>query len=165
MWRKKYLLDKALVENLTPDLLQKGQTGHCYIASEAYHHIKGGKDSGLKPMNMRHEGASHWFLLDGDRVIDLTAYQFNTPPDYSKARGRGFLTREPSRRAQILMRRVTQQKVPHTINEWYDDWFSWWCKMTPHSESYYTKKWHILLPYRQPMSPFYDELSDSIEVD
>lgn len=75
--------------------------GHCYVASEAYYHLRGGK-----PMNMRHEGVSHWFILDGDEIVDLTADQFETVPDYSTARGCGFLTKKPSKRCQILLDRL-----------------------------------------------------------
>lgn len=97
--------------HLTPDLLKpeyRGAShpyaGHCYVASEAYWHLTGKR---YKPMVIRHEGGTHWFLRDGDRVIDLTAEQFSTPIPYDAARGCGFLTREPSKRARELMRRIT----------------------------------------------------------
>ena len=96
----------VIIKNLTDDLLKEGEMGHCYVASEALYHLSGGNNSGLKPMNIKHEGSSHWFLLDGNKVIDITADQFKTKPDYSKARGRGFLTKQPSKRASILIHRV-----------------------------------------------------------
>jgi len=94
------------------DLLKKGQPpgAHCYVASEALYHLIGGKGAGFKPMNIKHEGASHWFLRGpGGIIIDLTVDQFITIPNYSTARGRGFMTRGPSKRATILMGRVCRQ--------------------------------------------------------
>jgi hypothetical protein len=93
---------------LTPELLKPGfgPKGHCYVASEAAYHLLGGKEAGLKPMNLKHEGVQHWFLLGPDGVIDLTSDQFETPVPYESARGRGFLTKEPSKRAQIVIDRV-----------------------------------------------------------
>lgn len=78
--------------------------GNCYVTCEALYHLMGGKDSGWKPMNMRHENDSHWFLRhESGIILDPTAKQFKNVPDYSKARGRGFMTRQPSRRARKLM--------------------------------------------------------------
>ena len=55
-------------------------------------------------MTMRHEGDTHWFLRHASGlVMDPTVSQFRNIPDYSKARGCGFLTRQPSKRAQQLM--------------------------------------------------------------
>jgi hypothetical protein len=81
--------------------------GHCYIASEAYYHLRGGKAAGFKAMNVYHEGASHWWVRgpDGEN-FDLTADQFKTPVPYEKGRYVGFLTRQPSKRAQIVIDRV-----------------------------------------------------------
>jgi len=81
--------------------------GNCYVTSEALYHLLGGKEAGWTPMNLRHEGDSHWFLRHSSGLmLDPTSPQFATPPDYSKARGRGFLTRRPSKRAQQLMARL-----------------------------------------------------------
>lgn len=105
---------KRIVASLTDDMRRapyKGHRnplrGHCYVASEAYYHIAGGKNAGLKPMFVSHEGAPHWFLLAANgSVIDLTAGQFRTPVPYWKAKGKGFLTSKPSARAVELIRRV-----------------------------------------------------------
>lgn len=76
--------------------------GMCYIVSEALYHFDKGA---YKPMNMKHEGVQHWFLirLVDNEVVDLTADQFQTEPDYTQAVGRGFLTKQPSKRAQLLL--------------------------------------------------------------
>ena len=110
-------LRTAIVAELSPDLLKPQYlrmenrnrfTGHCYVASEALFHLRGGRRSGLIPQVIRHEGGVHWYLKresDG-RIFDLTARQFQSPVPYSEGRGCGFLTRKPSKRAQILLRRV-----------------------------------------------------------
>ena len=79
--------------------------GHCYVASEALYHLMG--RDGLTPQNIRHEGASHWYLLaDDGTILDPTADQFSTPVPYEAGRGKGFLTKQPSKRAQEVIRRV-----------------------------------------------------------
>lgn len=89
--------------------------GNCYVTCEALYHLLGGKKAGLTPMTVRHEGAVHWFLMIGDykrgwgEVLDPTAKQFKTPVPYEKARGRGFLTKRPSKRARRLMKAMVWQ--------------------------------------------------------
>ena len=106
-------LRNSIRRNLTDDLrLSKYQgknrlRGHCYVASEAFFHLAGGKRAGYKPMTVRHECVVHWYLLGPEgEVVDLTAEQFNTPVPYHFGRGRGFLTKEPSKRARKLMDRI-----------------------------------------------------------
>lgn len=85
--------------------------GNCYVTSEALYHLLGGKSAGWKPMRLRHEGDTHWFLVNtrtGQR-IDPTVSQFCSVPDYSKAVGSGFLTKEPSKRAKELMKTLVWQ--------------------------------------------------------
>lgn len=81
--------------------------GLCYVVSEAMYHLTGGKNV-WKPSQMEHEGVSHWFLIHKETgtVFDLTESQFETPVSHDKARGRGFCTGEPSRRASLLIERV-----------------------------------------------------------
>jgi hypothetical protein len=106
-------VDKVLIgaikSNLTDDLLGKGHTGHCYVASEAYYHIMG-YQYGFRPHQMKVDGVSHWWLQDGDgEIIDITEDQFvGVKVNYwsDDARCRGFLTKGPSKRAQILIDRV-----------------------------------------------------------
>jgi len=109
-------LRKIIHSRLSDDLLhpafkkQRSQhltAGHCYVASEVAYTLLGGKAQGWKPMQMRHRGTSHWFLQHSSgQIFDPTVEQFSITPDYSKARGRGFLTSQPSRRAQILIQRI-----------------------------------------------------------
>lgn len=107
------MLANQIKENLTPDLLKaryrnnpRPYAGYCYVASEAYYHLRGGKEAGLTPMNCKWEGVSHWWIDDNGEVVDITAEQFITPVDYSLGKGRGFLTKEPSKRAQEVIRRI-----------------------------------------------------------
>lgn len=106
----------TIQQHLTPDLLkpkyrnpetsQHPHTGHCYVATEALYHLWG-KQHGAKPMRMKVGDDVHWWLEHPSLgVIDPTAKQFPFPVEYEKGKGGGFLTREPSARAQILMTRL-----------------------------------------------------------
>ena len=78
--------------------------GNCYIASEAFYHLKGGKLAGYKPVQGYHEGASHWWIIDKyNKVIDITVSQFTTPVNYSSGKCKGFLTKQPSKKAQKII--------------------------------------------------------------
>ena len=85
--------------------------GNCYVTCEALYHLLGGKKLGWKPMTLHHENDTHWFLVNmiTNQILDPTVSQFNTVPDYSKARGRGFLTKLPSKRAKQLMNNLVWQ--------------------------------------------------------
>ncbi len=109
-------LFKLIRASLTDDLRKKPWrgsdnhfSGHCYVASEAAYHLLGGKNAGIKPCSIKHEGCTHWFLNWNGEIIDLTVEQFDEIPKYEKARGRGFLTKLPSKRAQILISRVLKR--------------------------------------------------------
>lgn len=91
--------------------------GHCYVAAEVLFHLLGGKDAGWKPMTLNHDtfpeglpeqGDTHWYLQHADgRIADPTASQFGAHEvPYDKGKGCGFLTREPSRRARVVMERM-----------------------------------------------------------
>lgn len=79
-------------------------TGHCYVASEALSHLLG---SEWVPTFIRHEGSPHWYLTHrvSGEVLDVTASQFSTPPPYGLGRGKGFLTKRPSKRAETVLLR------------------------------------------------------------
>lgn len=86
--------------------------GNCYVVSEAIYHVfKKTNVHGWKSMHMNHENESHWFLKhESGMILDLTAGQFKKKPDYSKAKGMGFLTKEPSRKAAKLMETMLWQE-------------------------------------------------------
>lgn len=87
--------------------------GHCYVTAEAMYHRGLANGWTVRPMFIRHEGQPHWFvlaLLPGDddtwMAADPTASQFSTPVPYHEAKGKGFLTKAPSKRARTLMARL-----------------------------------------------------------
>lgn len=103
--------------------------GNCYVTCETIYHLMGGAAAGWVPHTVRHRGDVHWFLRRRSwwdeaspplikkgwnyfEIFDPTAQQFpvDDPPDYSKSRGRGFLTKGPSRRARELMDRMLWQE-------------------------------------------------------
>lgn len=120
-----------IMENLTKELLDKKHRamreqnpglphtfGHCYVASEAAYHMLGGKEAGWRPMHIKHIGCSHWFLQHEDgTILDLTASQFRTPIDYSEARGKGFMTKQPSKRAKKLISRIGDSRLLNLIKK------------------------------------------------
>ena len=85
--------------------------GNCYVTCEALYHLLGGKAAGYTPCSVRTKTDTHWFLRHSSGLIlDPTAAQFNGRlPDYAAGRGRGFLTRQPSKRAAALMQRLLWQ--------------------------------------------------------
>jgi hypothetical protein len=86
--------------------------GHCYVASEAAYHLLGGKEGGWKPQYVKHLGCPHWFLKhESGAILDITASQFRSPVSYDKARGIGFLTKAPSKRAKLLIKKIGQHPL------------------------------------------------------
>src|SRR5271157_655002 len=85
--------------------------GCCYIANEALFFLWG-KANGYTPMRVpcklgRKETGMHWFLEHraSGLQVDITADQFkpNRIPDYEAATPCGFLTKQPSQRAQAII--------------------------------------------------------------
>jgi hypothetical protein len=84
-----------------------GPVGNCYHTSEALYYLLGGKAAGWKPMRVRVHGGPHWFLQHKTGVIlDATVAQFGERISYDGARGCGFLTKRPSRRAKLMMEQM-----------------------------------------------------------
>ena len=95
--------------------------GHCYVASEAFYHLIGGKSCGWKPMFTRHYDVPHWFVQHEDgEIVDITADQFEESVEYHVARGKGFLTKQPSKRAQIVIDRVDDlmREAAQCVKSW-----------------------------------------------
>lgn len=84
--------------------------GHCYVVSEVLYHLYPGK---YKPFFIRHEDCPHWFLKDikTNRIVDLTASQFSKKINYKEAIGKGFLTKNPSKRAMIILNKIHSEIV------------------------------------------------------
>jgi len=117
-------LIRRIQSALTPDLLRgqwvsgKGDhplTGHCYIGAEALFHSLP-KGHSFKPFMLNHAlwpkgldpTETHWFLKNANgTILDPTAGQFGSDPiAYEAARACGFLTKLPSKRAQIVLSRI-----------------------------------------------------------
>ncbi len=113
-------LSAAIRAALTPDLIRpkyRGHDnnpmyGHCYVASEALFHMLGGWGSPYQAVRGKDEtGDVHWWLehkITGHRY-DVTADQFYSigrKPPYANGRAGPFLTKQPSKRAQIVLERV-----------------------------------------------------------
>jgi hypothetical protein len=112
-------LVRAVQDQLTPDLIRQEHcvpTGvsplecHCYHAAEAVYHLAGGKRAGLVAARGPLRGGTHWWLeTDQGRVIDPTASQLPSGYPYHQGTRAGFLTREPSERARVVMDRVKRR--------------------------------------------------------
>ena len=95
---------KAALRQVPREKGQHPASGLCYPASEAFYHSVGGKAAGYTPMQLKHEGVSHWWVRGPKgEVYDLTENQFKSAVPHEKSRGRGFLTSDPSERAEILL--------------------------------------------------------------
>lgn len=87
--------------------------GHCYVASEALFHL-------IKQFNLKrgyrphygkdHRGITHWWLQTSvGEILDPTAEQYlsqGVSPPYNRGRAGSFLTKQPSKRAQIVINQV-----------------------------------------------------------
>jgi hypothetical protein len=90
--------------------------GNCYVTSEALYHLLGGKKAGWKPMCISMQPDNHWFLKhESGMILDATASQFKQLPNYNKAIGRGFMTKQPSKRAQALMKTLVWQNYVSVV--------------------------------------------------
>jgi hypothetical protein len=96
--------------------------GYCGAASEAYLHLAGGRDSGLKVMRMENpDKTTHWWLEGPRGVIDLTlgprdrrdieSGQLDSPA-YEHGKGAMFRSgyARPSQRAQAIIDLVTARR-------------------------------------------------------
>jgi hypothetical protein len=106
-------IQAVLTDELRSDEHRTGHgryEGFAYVAAEAYFHLAGGPDAGLQPMQLKHRGKSHWWLLDSEgRVIDLTLAPRETSSlPYHRGRRRPFRYTPAgiSRRAQTIVERV-----------------------------------------------------------
>ena len=109
-------------ESLTPDLLKPEYRernkdnpfyGHCYVATEAlYHLFQRHGIPGWSPVRARDKsGTVHWWLEHPDGwILDPTEDQY--PDDdaapHDQGRRGGFLTKRPSKRAQVVIDRVNK---------------------------------------------------------
>lgn len=113
-------LISIIQSELSPDLLKKEYRhrnksnpmfGHCYVASEAlYYLVNEMEPDKYRPFHGKDkEGIVHWWLQNGVERLDPTAEQYTSQgkaPPYQVGRAGSFLTRNPSKRARILLQRV-----------------------------------------------------------
>ena len=106
-------IQAVLTDELAHDQYRSGfgrYDGFAYVAAEAYFHLAGGYDAGLVPMQLKHRGKSHWWLLDpAGRVVDLTLGPRETssfPYHRGKRRPFRYTPAGISRRAQTVVERV-----------------------------------------------------------
>lgn len=129
------LLSKEWRLRVSPD--EPRESGHCAVATEAFYYLIGGKVAGFKPVVCGYwespQGAvcfedqgvppgslrsTHWWVqgpygpyYGAGAVYDVTAGQYGDYAfPYERGRGAGFQNPKkiPSRRAQIVMDRVTE---------------------------------------------------------
>jgi hypothetical protein len=109
---RNYIRDHPSIRKDQYDDPDTALQGSCYVAAEAYFHATGDTDSGLdihclswSDVDPTYE-ASHWFLSDADRIIDLslpTPEHGETVP-WSAAQTRAFITGyDPSTRTQRVL--------------------------------------------------------------
>lgn len=89
--------------------------GLAYIGAEAYFHLAGGYDAGLRPMQLKYRGKSHWWLVDADdRVIDMGLGARETskfPYHRGKRRPFRYTPAGISRAGQELVSRVRETRT------------------------------------------------------
>jgi hypothetical protein len=89
--------------------------GHCYVAAEAMFHLLGGHGSELSPRYAKYleddEWCTHWWLYSSNRarIFDPSKEQYTyveLNPPYHLGKRCAFLTKQPSKRAVIVIDRV-----------------------------------------------------------
>lgn len=86
-------------------------TGFCYIAAEAAFHLLKSKNPKAMCASYIEDGdhCTHWWLMINGKIFDPTATQYTELgliPPYYLGKGKGFLTKTPSKRAQKLIKEV-----------------------------------------------------------
>jgi hypothetical protein len=113
-------LMKKIQQCLTPDLLKKEYRaenstnpmfGHCYVASEVLFHSIQSTGGYSAACGRDDRGIVHWWIVDNltGEIHDVTSDQYYSKgiePPYNAGRKTGFLTKHPSKRAQIVLARI-----------------------------------------------------------
>lgn len=77
-------------------------TGYCYVVCEVLHHYYM-QDGSFPHVVKIPNGESHWFLRDRlDKVVDLTADQYDIPIPYDQGKRQMFMTKKISKRGKAL---------------------------------------------------------------
>lgn len=86
--------------------------GNCYVATEALWYILGGRNGQWEVKRIRLPEDNHWFLQHRSygTILDPSRLQFGGHyPHYNKAVKAAFLTKQPSKRAAMLIETLTWQ--------------------------------------------------------
>lgn len=114
---------EIIKKSLSPDLLKpcfrekninNPTFGHCYVASEVLFHILNNPKKYSPMRGKDKDGTNHWWIIDVDNgnIIDPTVDQYNMLnkiPPYEVGVRCSFLTKSPSKRAKILLSRITEK--------------------------------------------------------
>jgi hypothetical protein len=109
---RRHLSDDLLKPKYRKRLNRKKTTGHCYVATEALWYLLNERQKQkYKPHYIKVNGDTHWFLMADQvgrvtEILDPTYDQFNQLPKYGKCIRAGFLTKTPSKRTLILLKRI-----------------------------------------------------------
>jgi hypothetical protein len=76
--------------------------GMCYVICEAIYYLT---KKQVIPHRINHENISHWYLKSDYNIIDPTVSQFKRKPNYKNGKRAAFLTKYPSKRCLILIKR------------------------------------------------------------
>ena len=81
---------------------ERPTTGYCYVVAEVVFHYLAPRES--KPYVIKmNKNETHWYIkLPNNEIVDLTADQFDEPVPYERGKPHAFLTKEISKRGQIL---------------------------------------------------------------
>lgn len=111
-----------LVRPRYADEVEPKYDGYCGAASEAYLHLAGGREAGLRVMRRGdRDGSSHWWLEGPSGVIDLTLSPADRrrlnnrhEPDYPYEEGEGAMFQNgydrPSKRAAAIIELVESRR-------------------------------------------------------
>lgn len=128
LWSSHDLLNDERFEKLPHPL-----AGACYVASEVYFHLTDGYDEWYvtrapvtitDPETGEPWEVTHWWLENRQtgEVVDLTAEQFGDDVDmdevYARGTHTGFLTSEPSERAQRVLDAVRPKQRASGVPGW-----------------------------------------------
>lgn len=113
-------------KNLSDDLLKPKyrirqrlapSAGHCYVSTEAlYHMLTEGQQKKYRPHYLRVGDVTHWYLMTKKirgvtNILDPTYDQFTFIPDYEDGTRAGFLTKKPSKRTLVLLKRIKNGRI------------------------------------------------------
>ncbi len=81
--------------------------GHCYVATEAAYYLFA-RDLGYVPYMVKTEDGTHWWLEHPGtgKILDPTYPQISDKSLYQTGHHASFLTQNPSKRCQELIRRI-----------------------------------------------------------